>query len=83
MRGDWMKNKIKGFIYGMGCGKSVYEINNVKYIVESKFEPLENKTSIKDRFGKCVTDLNNNSTMDIIKPICVLDCREGGLNAVE
>lgn len=60
-----IKKMITNLLYGVGSGETDYEINNVRYIVESRFESFESETSIKDRFGSCLTHLTD--TEDINK----------------
>ena len=49
------KSKIDGWVCGLGQRKVEYKLGNVKYIVESRFEPFDSETTIKDRFGKTIT----------------------------
>lgn len=49
------KLKIGAWICGLAQGKSEYKINNVNFIVESRFEPFDSDTTIKDRFGRTIT----------------------------
>lgn len=48
------KSKIDGWICGIAQGKSEYKINNVNYIVESCFEPVDANNTIKDRFSRTI-----------------------------
>lgn len=41
-------------LQSFGCGKQIYEVNGVKYIVSSRFQPLNPKTelvTLDDRIG--------------------------------
>jgi hypothetical protein len=49
------KSKINAWICGLAQGKREYKINNVNFIVESRFEPFDSDTTIKDRFGRTIT----------------------------
>ena len=49
------KSKIDAWICGLAQGKREYKINNVNFIVESRFEPFDSDTTIKDRFGRTIT----------------------------
>ena len=53
-----MKKKHKPFLVSIGSEESLYEINNVKYIVSSQFQPLvkENRIFMKNRLEKIVID---------------------------
>lgn len=54
------KKTIVNLLYGCGSCEIDYELNNVRYIVDSHFESLaESKTSINDRFGSCLTHLTS------------------------
>lgn len=33
-------------LQSFGCGKQIYEVNGVKYIVSSRFQPLNPKTEL-------------------------------------
>ena len=61
-----VKKMITNLLYGAGSGETDYEINNVRYIVDSRFESFESETSISDRFGSCITHLNNMEDMNKI-----------------
>ena len=50
-----LKSKINGWICGLAQGKREYRINNVNFIVESRFEPFDSDTTIKDRFRRTIT----------------------------
>ena len=42
-------------LQSFGCGKQISEVNGVKYIVSSRFQPLNPKTelvTLDDRIGK-------------------------------
>lgn len=49
------KSNIGGWICGLAQGKSEYKINNVSFIVESRFEPFDSDTTIKYRFSRTIT----------------------------
>lgn len=49
------KLKIDGWICGLGQGKSEYKLGNVRFTVESRFEPFDSDTTIKDRFRRTIT----------------------------
>ena len=49
------KSKNGAWICGLAQGKREYKINNVNFIVESRFEPFDSDTTIKDRFGRTIT----------------------------
>ena len=49
------KSKINAWICGLAQGKSEYKFNNVNFIVESRFDPFDSDTTIKDRFGRAIT----------------------------
>jgi hypothetical protein len=49
------KSKIDTWICGLAQGKREYKIGNVNFIVESRFEPFDSNTTIKDRFGRTIT----------------------------
>lgn len=49
-----MKNKSNPWIFGIGCGEHEYQINNVTYVVSSRFEPRSSKQTVKDRFQKVI-----------------------------
>ena len=49
------KSKNGAWICGLAQGKSQYKINNVSFIVKSRFEPFDSDTTINDRFGRTIT----------------------------
>ena len=49
------KSKIDGWICGLAQGISQYRINNVNFVVDSRFEPVDSETTIKDRFNRTIT----------------------------
>ena len=49
------KSKIDSWTCGLAQGKHEYKINKVKFIVESRFEPFDSDTTIKDRFSRTIT----------------------------
>ncbi|NLB55971.1 MAG: hypothetical protein GX811_09440 [Lentisphaerae bacterium] len=49
------KSKIEGWICGLAQWKSQYRINNVNFIVESRFEPVDSDTTINERFRRTIT----------------------------
>lgn len=49
-----MKDKIRNWVIGIGCGKRQYRINNVTYTVSSHFEPAKSDNRIKDRLARTI-----------------------------
>ena len=49
------KSKIDGWICGLVQGEREYRINNVNFIVESRFEPVDSDNTVKDRFSRTIT----------------------------
>ena len=48
------KSKFNVWICGLAQGKNEYKFNNVNFIVESRFEPVDSDTTIKDRFSRAI-----------------------------
>ncbi|MGI6746506.1 MAG: hypothetical protein ACOX45_10345 [Acutalibacteraceae bacterium] len=49
-----MKNRVSNWIIGIGCNDHQYRIGGVTYIVSSRFEPTESKSSLKDRLERTI-----------------------------
>lgn len=65
-----MRNKVKNWIVGIGCGERKYKISNVTYTVSSSFEPFESKNSIKGRFERTI--VSDFVPLTIKTPDCIM-----------
>lgn len=47
--------ELRNWIVGIGGGERKYRINNITYVVSSRFEPPKYQSTMKDRFRRSIT----------------------------
>jgi hypothetical protein len=52
--GTVLKNKIRNWIIGIGCGDRHFKIGDVTYTVSSHFEPMNSENKINDRIKRTI-----------------------------
>ena len=61
-----MKNKIRNWIIGIGCGEHQYKVGDVTYTVSSYFEPINSENKINDRIKRSI--VSDFAPLTIFKP---------------
>ena len=49
-----MKDKIRNWIIGIGCGEHQYKVGDITYTVSSHFEPINSENKINDRIKRTI-----------------------------